>query len=206
MKKGVFASLGHTVSTNNEPCHHLCPSGKESRCRYQRSVSRREAFQRHKLEFTPVTADQLRPLYERLMSPDLLQHCVRMATQNANESFNAQIWLPSSLHTIQTAVAMAAIEWDAGPAGFNKIRPIWMSSLACTQFSMLMRLWQSAKRTLPKLPAKMPARATNDASSKKPSSLMLKWKRRVSHTPLLLLMINWCSYNLLFIFFFTYLT
>ena len=34
----------------------------------------------------------LKPLFERLSEPELLERCSRGATQNANESLHAQIW------------------------------------------------------------------------------------------------------------------
>ncbi|KAG0416631.1 hypothetical protein HPB47_006265 [Ixodes persulcatus] len=50
-----------------------------------------------------------------------------MKTQNANESFNALIWKRcpktefASLRTVETAVAMAVLEYNLGPKGFERI-------------------------------------------------------------------------------------
>ena len=50
-----------------------------------------------------------------------------MLTQNVNECFNAQIWRrcpkteATSLRTVETAVAMATLEFNQWPLGFQKV-------------------------------------------------------------------------------------
>ena len=50
-----------------------------------------------------------------------------MLTQNDNECFNAQIWRrcpkteATSLRTVETAVAMATLEFNQWPLGFQKV-------------------------------------------------------------------------------------
>ena len=50
-----------------------------------------------------------------------------MRTQNANECFNGQIWrkcpktISTSKGTVETAVAMASLDFNMGPTGFCKV-------------------------------------------------------------------------------------
>ena len=44
---------------------------------------------------TPLSkdvAEQVKDVYMRLGHPDLLEHCLKAETQNANESLHAKIW------------------------------------------------------------------------------------------------------------------
>lgn len=127
MRNGVMASLLHMMSTDEKPRHELCPMAEDSWCHYNRALAKQETPRPHKPELSVEIGERLMPLYERLCDPDLLARCSRMATQNANESFNAQVWRrapktePSSLQTVQTAAGMATLEWNCGAIGFLRV-------------------------------------------------------------------------------------
>ena len=130
MQNAVFASLYHMSSTNEEPNHKLCPPGEKSWCKYQRETFMKvEDSKRtnHNAELTVRCVKLLEPLYTRLTNADLLQRCSRMRTQNANECYNGQVWrrCPKSLSTsksiVDTAVAMASLDFNYGPTGYSKI-------------------------------------------------------------------------------------
>jgi hypothetical protein len=126
MRNAVYASLMHMISTNAQPHHTFCPKGAASWCHYQRELTGAEV-RPHTNDIKGEHGEQLLDLYKALANKDLLQRCTRMMTQNPNESFNGQIWRrcpktePSSLKTVQTAVAMAVHAFNAGPQGFALI-------------------------------------------------------------------------------------
>ena len=72
-------------------------------------------------------AKLLEPLYNCLTKPDLLERCICMKTQNANECFNSQVWMRcpkgvnTSLYTFETAVAMASLDFNCGATGYSKL-------------------------------------------------------------------------------------
>ena len=127
MKNGVYASLMHIVSTDEDPRHLFCPPGERSWCFFQRAKATNQVPRPHKPDMNRRVAEKLLPLYERLTNPDLLQRCSRMMTQNSNECFNGQIWRrvpktePASLNTVNSGTAMATLEYNLGPVGFNRV-------------------------------------------------------------------------------------
>ncbi|CAN7978553.1 unnamed protein product [Ixodes persulcatus] len=132
MQKGVYASLLHSYSTDEAPRHTACPSGEDSWCHYNChnalvAAGKPSVPRPHRPAFTRDIAKELVPIYNRLSDRSLLQRCCRMKTQNANESFNALIWKRcpktelASLRTVETAVAMAVLEYNLGPKGFERI-------------------------------------------------------------------------------------
>lgn len=127
MKNGVYASLFHMTSTDEDPHHNYCPDGSTSWCHYKRAIAKNEPPRKHTATLQRIHANKLLPLYKRLTDPALLERCSRMKTQNANECYNGQVWRrcpksePSSKNTIEVAVAMASLEFNIGPHGFSKV-------------------------------------------------------------------------------------
>lgn len=130
MQRGVFATLLHSYSTDDEPRHTACPTGRDSWCHFNRSkaleaAGEPPASRPHKPAFSRELAKELVPVYNRLSRSDLLERCSRMKTQNANESFNALVWKRcpkvefASLKTVESAVALAVLEFNLGPRGFE---------------------------------------------------------------------------------------
>ena len=115
-------------STDEQPNHLLCPAGEHSKCIYQREEFLKTPVRtQHHGELSLSCAKLLQPLYVRLTDPTLLRRCSRMRTQNANESFNGQIWrrcpktISTSKGTVETAVAMASLDFNMGHIGFGKV-------------------------------------------------------------------------------------
>ncbi|KAG0428678.1 hypothetical protein HPB47_024356 [Ixodes persulcatus] len=133
MQRSVFASLLHSYSTDQKPCHLACPQGEQSWCHYNRhqallSAGKPSIAKHHRPLFSRDIAKELVPLYNRLAKADLLARCSRMQTQNSNESFNASVWKRcpktefSSLKTVETAGALAVVEYNAGPRGIERVQ------------------------------------------------------------------------------------
>jgi hypothetical protein len=127
MRQGVYASLFHSISTDEKPRHKHCPQGDTSWCKYQRAIANKEDPPKHSPLFAPEIADHLLSVYERMTQADLLERCSRMMTQNANECFNAQVWRKcpkteaTSLRSVETACALALIEFNLGPNGYLRV-------------------------------------------------------------------------------------
>lgn len=127
MKAAVYASLFHSVSTNDDPHHTHCPKGPKSWCKFQRAQATGEDIPEHKPLMKREIAEKLLPIYKRMSEPALLERCSRMRTQNANECFNAQVWRrcpkteAASLRTVETACAMAVLEFNHGPQGYHQV-------------------------------------------------------------------------------------
>lgn len=127
MKDGVFASLMHIISTDDDHHHKFCEKGEKSWCHYQRSLALGEPIRKHRPKLGKEFAEYLLPVYDRLTEASLLQRCSRMKTQNVNECFNAQVWRrcpkteATSLRSVQTATALAVLEFNQGPEGYHKV-------------------------------------------------------------------------------------
>ncbi|KAM7284806.1 hypothetical protein ISCGN_001900 [Ixodes scapularis] len=131
MQKAVFASLLHSYSTDEEPRHQACPHGEHSWSHFNRQKALEAAGeptkpQPHRPAFSRDIAKELVPLYNRLSRRDLLERCARMGTQNNKESLNTLVWRRcpktdfASRRTVETAVALAVLEFNLGPKGFER--------------------------------------------------------------------------------------
>ncbi|KAM7312937.1 hypothetical protein ISCGN_009841 [Ixodes scapularis] len=131
MQRGVFATLLHMYSTDEDPRHNAYPKGEESWCHHNRHLAlqasgKPSSAKPHRPAFSKEVAKEVVPLYNRLAQKELLARCARMKTQNANESFNALVWKRcpktefASLQTIETAVALAVLDFNMGPKGMER--------------------------------------------------------------------------------------
>lgn len=80
MQQGVFATLLHSYSTDEEPRHVACPPGEDSWCHYNRhqallAARKPSTAQAHHPAFSKAIVTELCPLYNRLGSADLLERC-----------------------------------------------------------------------------------------------------------------------------------
>jgi len=119
MKKEIWATLFHKLSTDRKPQHEKCPEGADSWCSWQKAKARGElAEYQHKPVLSKEIFDALCPIYEELTRDDLLQRCVGGFTQNNNEYFNATLWsiAPKTFHSGKKIVDIAA---DLATCTFN---------------------------------------------------------------------------------------
>lgn len=95
MKTAILASLQHCMSTDKAPKHSKCPTGSMSWCFYQRALAEQKNPPKHshmKTHICESVVEKILPVYQRLMTTELLERCTFGATQNANESVNSCIW------------------------------------------------------------------------------------------------------------------
>ncbi|GFV62905.1 uncharacterized protein TNCV_3719111 [Trichonephila clavipes] len=93
MRKAVWAVYFHIRSSDDEPLHCFCPAGPNSWCKYQNQVLEGsvETF-RHSNKLPVAVMDAIKPVFNDLPQPKLLQKCLGGKTQNNNESINSLIW------------------------------------------------------------------------------------------------------------------
>lgn len=128
MTEAIWAIWHHKCSTDRKPQHRLCPSGKDSWCRYNKAVADDTVAQfKHKNSLPQAVMDAIKPVFENLTAPELLVRCVGGKTQNANESLNNVIWkfCPKRVYTGRQIVCIAAhlgaITFSEGATGILKV-------------------------------------------------------------------------------------
>lgn len=92
MNDAIWAIFYHYRSTDEEPTHHLCPTGENSWCKYQQSIAQGKEDFEHRTSISTAVMDVIRPIFQDLASDSLLKRCVQGCTQNPNESLNNLIW------------------------------------------------------------------------------------------------------------------
>lgn len=119
MRKAVWATYFHLSSTDNDPCHGLCPKGPDTWCAYNRSLTECKPFA-HKETLPAPVLEAIKPVYRQLSQAELLEKCLHGRTQNANESFNHVVWerAPKNvfvgLQTLKIATMDAVLSFNDG--------------------------------------------------------------------------------------------
>lgn len=124
MYKAIWAIYFHKGSTDSNPQHHLCPSGPNSWCKFQKAAANgTEEEYKHLKPLAPAILDEIKVVFENLSNPDLLRKCLGGRTQNANESFNNVLWnfAPKNeyigLQSLELAAYLACITFSTGYKG-----------------------------------------------------------------------------------------
>lgn len=89
MRKAVWETFFHKLSTNEKPQHSLYPpkgTGRSHWCKYNNG----EKYVQHGLP--EAVMDRIKPIYRDLANPNLLKKCHHGKTQNINRSFNSAVW------------------------------------------------------------------------------------------------------------------
>ncbi|GFW26195.1 uncharacterized protein TNCV_3396911 [Trichonephila clavipes] len=116
MKKAIYATLHHSLSTDQKPQHSKCPIGADSWCFYQSAKAKRQKPGLHKEHVgTPINESflpHILSIYQRLASNELLERCINCGTQNANESLHNMIWskCPKEIFVCKNRVKNAVLE------------------------------------------------------------------------------------------------
>ncbi|GFX10445.1 uncharacterized protein TNCV_1868401 [Trichonephila clavipes] len=124
MKTAIYATLFHCMSTDQKPQHKKCPSGIDSWYFYQSSLARgnKPGFHKDWVK-TPINEEYLPkilPIYQRLVTSELLSRCVIGLTQNSNEALHSMIWKrcskenSASRSRVLIAVSSAISEFNVG--------------------------------------------------------------------------------------------
>lgn len=128
MKKEIFATLYHKISTDEVPRHENCPTGEKSWCDWQKArASKTLHAYKHKPAMPAQIYDAILPIYEDLSNEALLERCLGGFTQNSNESFNSVVWsiAPKTTHSgkdiVEIATNIAVIKFNDGLTGVMKV-------------------------------------------------------------------------------------
>ena len=120
MKRTVMASFYHSMSTDDNPLHMMCPSGVTSWCRHKWAEVKTEPSPSHHPIIHPDSPLFVKPVYLELSKDSLMVCCVLGATKNQNESFNSLIWnrCPKtefcSADIVEIATNLAVITFNSG--------------------------------------------------------------------------------------------
>jgi len=124
MRKEIYATLYHKISTDEKPQHDRCPVGADSWCSWQKAkASHTLEIYTHKPAMPMHVFDAVQKIYEDLTREDLLSRCLGGFTQNANESLNAVVWsiapkaISSGKSVVDIATNIAIITYNCGFGG-----------------------------------------------------------------------------------------
>ncbi|GFV56678.1 uncharacterized protein TNCV_4651741 [Trichonephila clavipes] len=117
MQNSIYATLHHSISTDQKPQHSKCrPIGADSCCFYQSAKAKGQKSGLHKQYVgTPINESflpHILPIYQRLASNELSERCINCGTQNANESLHNMIWskFPKEIFASKNRVKNAVLE------------------------------------------------------------------------------------------------
>lgn len=119
MKKEIWATLYHKISTDKNPQHDNCPVGENSWCTWQKAKACNQLTQyTHKPPLKQEVFNAIEPIYIELSNDKLLERCLGGFTQNSNESFNSVVWTmaPKVTSSGKTVLDMAT---DIAVCNFN---------------------------------------------------------------------------------------
>lgn len=77
MRKAIWATFFHKISTDEKPQHHYCSPGEESGCSWQRACAINNLNEyRHKPALSKIVENAIRPVYKNLSEEYLLSRCI----------------------------------------------------------------------------------------------------------------------------------
>ena len=91
----IWAIFCYTIKASNETLdvqHQYCPKGSKSWCKYQLDVANGTNFYTQDNCLPAIFRKELKPLFTRLSSDELLKRCLKGVTQNQNEALNSILW------------------------------------------------------------------------------------------------------------------
>ncbi|GFS73313.1 uncharacterized protein TNCV_4711931 [Trichonephila clavipes] len=122
MQSAVIAPFFHCCSSNQNPMHGQCPTGKDSWCKYKQALSDGKVYV-DKAGLSNYVIKVIKPTYLALCDKELLKKCLHGKTQNNNESFNNVLWsvLPKEIFvhkkTLFLGSYMAVLLYNSGYLG-----------------------------------------------------------------------------------------
>lgn len=121
MRKAVWAIYHHSISTDEEPKHFLCPPPPETWCKFRKAEAENKIYKHRPIPKAVMEA--IRPIFKDLSHPTLLRRCLHGKTQNVNESFNNVVWsrVPKNVFvgrkTLELGVYDSVITFNNGNMG-----------------------------------------------------------------------------------------
>lgn len=103
--------------------HRFCPKTADSWCRYQRDQTNGTVNYDRRKCIPYIFRNELKSIFDRLSSQDMLKSCQGGLTQNQNESINSVVWsrcpkrLFCGLHRYTISVCDAVSQFNDGSNG-----------------------------------------------------------------------------------------
>ena len=130
MQNAIWAILYHSILGKQESMklqHRFCPIGSGSWCQYKRNVADGTDKYNQAKCLPAVFRVELKPLFTRLSSVELLQRCLKCLTQNQNENINSILWSKCSKRVfcgrqkLLAGTAQTVMCWNSGAASSGNI-------------------------------------------------------------------------------------
>ena len=102
LRKSILSSYMHSISTDADPKHNLCPAGEDSWCFVKRAEAVGEVPASHaskKFYLAKIPAEKrqgIANIYADLTQTELLEHCSKCRMQNPYESLHSKVWAKTS--------------------------------------------------------------------------------------------------------------
>ncbi|GFU09765.1 uncharacterized protein TNCV_1765731 [Trichonephila clavipes] len=123
MQSAVIAAFFHCCSSNQNPMHGQCPTGKDSWCKYKQALRDGKVYVDKTAGLSNYMIKVINRTYLALCDKELLKKCLHGKTQNSNESFNNVLLsvLPKEIFvykkTLFLGSYMAVILYNSGYLG-----------------------------------------------------------------------------------------
>ena len=92
MQKAIHAKLFHVASSKENNYYTHCLPGSKSWCAAQRDKANNTNLYKPGVGLPIGVIAHVKPVFENLSKPELLEKCLHGKTQNRIESFNGMIW------------------------------------------------------------------------------------------------------------------
>ncbi|KYN14574.1 hypothetical protein ALC57_13208, partial [Trachymyrmex cornetzi] len=131
MKKEIWATLYHKLSTDENSLHGNCPQCANSWCSWQEACAENNLNSyKHKPALPIEVFNAIKPIYEDLSRDDLLERCLGGYNQNNNECFNSILWniapknISSGKKVLDIATDVAVCTFNDGLSAVMKIMEV----------------------------------------------------------------------------------
>jgi hypothetical protein len=111
MQTSDWAIFYHTLVTDQNPTHDMCPTTPDTWCKYNATWTNHTTYSHAKPILSSV-AKTVKSIFQELSSDKLLKKCLHRDTQNQNESLNNVVWtyLPKHVFVGYTVLQIGAYE------------------------------------------------------------------------------------------------
>lgn len=120
MNSAIWTEYFHLGSTDEVPCHALCPSDNDTWCEYQVSKINKTTYKLEEHIHLPSTImKDIKPIFRDSSNEFLLSKCVHGGTQNVSESPTIVMWsrLPKKVFVRIYTLKLSVFDTIAG---YNK--------------------------------------------------------------------------------------
>lgn len=120
MSRATKAILHHASDLSQEERHQYCPLGQDSWCGQKKDEANNKSTWQPRLSLPKPIFAVLKPTFDFLSSPALLEGCRNCLTQNQNESLHHLVWsiVPKdqyhSAPKVQLGINLGVLQFNQG--------------------------------------------------------------------------------------------